>query len=772
MSSRANQESRLTLLKDNQVRLRVENATPFPRRDELVSNGVPVPRDLRILDASELQLLDGDGHPVPAQFCALAWWPEGSIKWTLVSFLATVDAGSARDYYLQFFPKSAVKESSSELIGTSGRPGQIHVDTGAMRFVVNEAGKRPFGQLSIRTATGWADLTGRGEYIGLVVKLDGMSLYCGPIDRLSVNDNGSERVDITVSGPYVTETGRPTDLSYIIRFVAHRGGKTLRIFHSVRNMGPRVRLAGLIFQVPFQACETVICQERSKIFSCDKLSGTAIGVLQDNPDCYEIGYLDEVRTSVPGQFSGWITAKAKNGLAITATVRYFWQMYPKSLEVTPDYLQIGLLPERTNNYDSFLPGGQIKTSYELLQGETRTHEFLLFFHEADLDDSAVAEVVDQFQNPLYALAPSDWYVESGALGDLCSRDSARFPEYEHAADQSLACVLERRIEKRLYGDRNFGDDCYRTLGSWNNGEYDYPHVGMLMFLRGCGREWYDEFALPAARHMINIDIINAGPQKGRVYQHDNSYSSDVLGHTSQGHGGLSSHAWIQGILEYYAFSGDFLARDVALSVADRWADEILDRYHRVQSGDLPAEKMFGTERQWGWSNVSMMGAYNIFPEDKFFQASKCLMEIAQQLQLDNGLLGGFFERNGFAGILMGSPVMDSMVMYYQVTKSAEVRDFIVKLGRALCHYGWVDPPGAWAFHAQNRDYKMTSDRNLAPAVAYAYHYSASKDQDAVLWERAKRGFKRSWAEVAKDGKTLAQAHRFALRMLALMKIYD
>lgn len=763
------------------VRLEVHNATPSFRADELISNSVPVPRDLRVMDVTGLALSDEHGRPVDAQFRALAWWPEGSVKWVLVSFLTTVDAKATRSHHLEFFAGKKRGQPRYRSVGANGDSGQLKVDTGQLRFVMGKTGGKLIDQLCLQTPGGWMDLCRQGGYLGSVVRQGGQDLLLGSVGQLVVNDNGPERLDVTATGSYVTGAGRATQLSYIIRIIAHRDGRSLRIFHTLRNTGARVRLQGVAFQIPCRPSSVRVRHEQATVYSCDLEEGGAVGVLQDQPDCFYAGALDDADAcaSTQGRFSGWITAiDEESRSAVSAAIRHFWQTYPKSLEADADCLRVGLLPDKTRNFDSFLPAGQVTSDYVLEQGESRTHEFLLYFrhldskeHEEDSGRDTEAAVVSQFQEPLYCLAPWSWYVASGALGDLCCRDFERFGEYERGIDESLASVLERRNEEKLYGDRNYGDDRYRTIGAWNNCEYDYPHVGMMMFLRGCGREWYDEFAMPAARHMINIDTINAGPDSGKVYHHDNSFSSEVLGHSSHGHGDLGSHAWIQGVLEYYAFSGDFLARDVALSTANRWADDTLARYRLVESGALPAERMYGTERQWGWTNVSIMAAYNLFPEDKFLRTAESLMDIAMKLQEDNGLLGGFFERHGFAGILMGSPVVDSIVMFYQATGRSEVRDFLVRLGRALCKYGWVDPPGAWAYHANHRDYRMTSDRNLAPAVGYAYHYSDAKEDDAVLWERAERGFRRSWAEATRDGKTTAQAHRFALRMLALMSVY-
>jgi len=163
MNDQANQRRRLipsveSCIEDNRLRLRVENATSHPRRNELVSNGIPIPRDFGTADVTQLRLTDGEGRPVSAQFRALAWWPEGNIKWVLVSFIATAEPMTAKDYYLEFHPGEAYPQPPGRHIGTESQLGQVEVDTGSLRFVVSKTGKRLIDQLHLKTSRGWVEL--------------------------------------------------------------------------------------------------------------------------------------------------------------------------------------------------------------------------------------------------------------------------------------------------------------------------------------------------------------------------------------------------------------------------------------------------------------------------------------------------------------------------------------------------------------------------------------------------------------------------------------
>lgn len=748
------------------IKLTVTNDSSITRNKELISNGLPLPQHLRVRDTAKLALFSESGAYVPAQFQALSWWPDGSLKWVLISFVADVSANETRIFWLDL---NSSGSTTDQFIASVAKSGDICVDTGKLGFSVSRSCRSLFDDLKLKTEAGWIRLDTYNGFIGSKVTVDSQQLDIGSAKEIIIDDNGSERAVICFTGYYESSSGQASNLMYIIRITVHRDSSAVRVLHTIRNLGSAIELKGLEFLIPLQANHIKVYHDNHLIEKyCAASNEGSFGVLHDSPDEYYHGNLAKQDAKTSGQFAGWATVETESGWALSAAVRHFWEKYPKSLELGQTGFSLGLLPTSSRTFDSFLPGNQVKHSYALRQGESRTHEFMLYFHTPNPDGGQLPSVMNQCHAPLLALAPWDWYAESGALGDLSCQNFKRYPEYEHAIELDFQALMKKRAEHRLYGDRNFGDDSYRRLGSWNNCEYDYPHVGMLMFLRGGGRKWYDLFALPAARHMIDIDFITAGSEQGMVYQHDNDFDPDVLGHSSAGSGKLGSHAWVQGLFEYYAFSGDYTARDAALIVADRWAELTWEQYQKVALGQVPAARMYSTERQWGWTNLALMGAYHVIPKEEYLKSAAALVDIALELQNQDGLFTGFFERNGFAGMLMGSPIIDSLVLYYQATGDERVREMIVRAGRAFSEYGWIDPPGAWAYHAAHRDYKASSDRNLAPAVAYAYYYSDTKEQDKVLWERAVKGFTRSWHETSSAGKGLTQGHRFAVRMLALM----
>ena len=67
-----------------------------------VTGGIPLPRGvLNENDLSRLVLLSSEVQQVTAQFAAIGKWPDTSVKWLLLDFQSTQDAGSTTQYKLQ-----------------------------------------------------------------------------------------------------------------------------------------------------------------------------------------------------------------------------------------------------------------------------------------------------------------------------------------------------------------------------------------------------------------------------------------------------------------------------------------------------------------------------------------------------------------------------------------------------------------------------------------------------------------------------------------------
>ena len=66
------------------IKLKTHELTGYERHDEPVTSGIPWPRG-RLWNCDVLRLSDRRGRRMPLQARPLAFWPDGSIKWSLLT---------------------------------------------------------------------------------------------------------------------------------------------------------------------------------------------------------------------------------------------------------------------------------------------------------------------------------------------------------------------------------------------------------------------------------------------------------------------------------------------------------------------------------------------------------------------------------------------------------------------------------------------------------------------------------------------------------------
>lgn len=757
------------------VRLSVRNELPFPRRDEPVSTGLPLPQTTALRHTRDLALYDERGRRVPAQFVPLAFREDGAtFKWVLLHFQADVEAGGEREYELVLEPPNEAGASGEDRppIEAAANDG-IRLDTGVWRGTVGH-GSAIVGDMEVKANGAWRPVTSaRAGLYGTATDKSGTRYVTEKPSACIVEENGPERAVVKIAGRYASERLRPdgtaaadeqggepphAELAYEIRVEAYRGKAELKLTHTIVAGLGGAQLEALELRLPMEIGRIAAGGGDGRLFGTESAShGKAYYIMHDTDDEFGCGELEPeapVSARANGRQDGWIAACGKND-SVYATIRHFHQRYPKSFEAAADGLVIGLLPGRSETKDSFVPAGQWYDSYTFAEGEARTHELLLGFAAEDIDDETVRRASCAFHRPMLALAPWDWYTGSGALGDLIPRSDG-YPEYERAVDETIAAFLRRRDALRLYGDRNFGDDEYGRPGTWNNGEYDYAHVGMLHFLRGAGRDWFDRFALPAARHLTDIDVCHAGPDRGKVHQHSVRHNSERPK--------LGSHAWIRGLLEYYCLTGDYRARDVALLVADTWSADILS-----------GREIEGTERGITWPVISMLAAYGTFPKPEYLQAARRLIRTV--LDCHDPVEGDFkgtmsrpTTKDNWGTFIIGSPVLESLIMYEQLTGDVRARETVVRAARRLARLNWLDDAGSWEYthsmlSGRERVHNAKTDKMVTPAVLYGYLYSG----DEELLAKAERAFATSQGIASGNGKDVGQSYCFGVRIPALLE---
>jgi hypothetical protein len=580
------------------VPLEVQETAGVARHAWPATASVPLPRG-RVRSADALWLGNGDRRPAPLQARALERWPDGSVRWLLLDFLADVPAGAHVTYTLHDGKAPRAVAGPSVRV-QQGRDEARVLDSGALRVTVPARGT---GLL--------ADLTTGGARLGAPVALPDLvvdSVPGGPPtrERVAVETEGPVRSELLLTGRY------PQGIAWEIRVAAFAGQRFLRLQHTVTNLADPhyAPVRSLTLAVPgrFGTAEVGI----------DGHART-LAALDEGP--HELLHDDAAPAMLDGKgvgrhADGWARASG-GGVSVTLVVPSFWQEYPKAIRVGADRLAL----------DLFAGGG---SPVQMGTGAAKTHELWIAVAPEN-GATAPADLAAALGAPLVGLPPASWVVASRALPqaldpdgpgarEFLARLAAAYGRYRDRArterwDDGPPVPCTERVAEHprigLYGLFNWGDwqfpgyrDHVRGCDGWGNLEYDLPQVLGLAWT-ATGSESFFQGLVPAARHYRDVDVIHhaAGhpdwvgfnhPHKALHFAFESPEKVD-LGHT-----------WTEGLVTYHRLTGEVRALEAARGIADA-----------LVGWDSRARN----PRQFGWPMIALAAVYDATRERRYLDAA-------------------------------------------------------------------------------------------------------------------------------------------------------
>lgn len=587
-----------------------------------VEGGVPLPSSA-LASVEHCRVINAAGQPVPASFRALGWWPDGSIKWVLVS----LPDGAGGPFELEYGEE--VQADSPQLVTVAEDEAGLTVSTGILQARISRNGFAPPGEVRV-------DLNGDGRFAedevvapadqpGIVLTDKAGKRYtskAGPVD-LRWEEIGPTRAVLLAEGPLQAEDGGKL-MRYRCRMTFHAG------FAGIPTVFTLINGEGASAMPPTMTA----VKSLSLTMNTGQGNQAPTRVLQDY-DSHTVTTEGDTRTESEGRPLGVISAQGENARA-TLCLRDFWQLYPKAISRSENgELSLGLLPElpadqyaqhtdpklKTQHYYWFRDG-----AYQVPCGVALSHDILFHFASPDQSPDTVAA---QWQATRLLAAEPEHYCASGALMDIAPEKEGLFTSFQDYVRRGLARINDARERVREYSYMNFGDWYGERGVNWGNQEYDLQWGLLLQFARSGDLAFFDR-AEEASRHMAAVDIINASPQQnqvGRVHIHG-------LGHTggfgmervpgsefwidSGGHD--IGHTWTQGTYATYCLTGDRRHLESAELVADwmatAYTQSLQDQIHR----------------NYGWATLAVLGGYAVKADPYLLNAARlfCDHMVARQ----------------------------------------------------------------------------------------------------------------------------------------------
>jgi PcRGLX-like N-terminal RIFT barrel domain/PcRGLX-like protein central beta sandwich domain len=611
------------------VLLTVQDHARVERKSGHVSSGLPFAPG-KLLSSESVKLSDSSGKVMPLQTRILARWPDGSVKWLLLDFKASIPAGQKSIYKLEKGKSPAV----SGRIKVTETEKSLLINTGPMQVALNRQGFELFSSVKVKGR----EILASKNRPGLAVtdlkdqKRDSLTNLAKGF-KLKVMESGALRTVVRAQGQI--QASKDNFLGFTAWYYFYAGDSRVRLFFTIRNLsGSTITatdqrstadgkfqkvLSEKTGNVTVKAVDLLIPSfakkdDKTIIIGGDKphlgdLSKGGLKLYQDSSaswpwqagdkaifdprlkanqkymaqhgaegrkhlpyyefldihykslrnkelyvGCTFRGYkvygADGAETARGERAPGWYQLGGN-----TVAVRWFWQLYPKTLDVSKDgSVRLGLWPREWS---------ELSRNHTFAGHIHKTHELLFSFDGASGVPAAEA-VYKRFNQRLLATAPPAYYCASGAFNGLLmpeDRATLKDPGYVKWEDWALSAVSSKvnsncnpsydssiEIEREKddhYGVWHFGDTGkrqWRGFGQYL--ELDIPYCLAAHYVRTGNRKFFEV-------------LEELERQRQDVPAHGGGY-----GHQK----GESSHYYTSGALLYYYLTGyQFIRQSIKVS---------------------------------------------------------------------------------------------------------------------------------------------------------------------------------------------------------------
>jgi hypothetical protein len=494
-----------------------------------VTWGVPWPRGTVRRDQTFVAA--EAGKPIPLQSWPLAYWPDGSIKFS--GFAAVTDAPGP----LRIAPGAAIRDTPLKVAQS---PQAIDIDTGKLQCRIPKSGSAFVGTLTIDGRVVARD--GR-----LVCTLEDRSTpgvlrfpeFTSEIRKADVEQSGPVRAVVKIEG--VHKGGTREWLPFVVRLYFYAGTAPVRLVHTIVFDGDHekdfIKGLGLVFAVPMR--EQVhnrhirLSGEGDGIWSepvqpltgrrflpgnpyADQLAGKRIAnketfnaagqkLMTDWAiwDDFKLsqttadGFTIQKRTNPESCWLDAISGRRSSGLVfagdvsggLAVGVKNFWQSYPSGLEVrkatspaaelhvwlwSPDAPAMDLRHYDTKAHDLDSSYEDVQPGFSTPHGVARTSEMTLF-PTGSVPAKSETEMHGKLAQapPLLVAPPSHWHAtRTLGIWSLPDRSTPAKRTLEDQLDAAFDFYHKEVEQRHWYGFWNFGDVMHQHDGSRHEWRYD------------------------------------------------------------------------------------------------------------------------------------------------------------------------------------------------------------------------------------------------------------------------------------------------------------
>lgn len=403
---------------------------------------------------------------------------------------------------------------------------------------------------------------------------------------------------------------------------------------------------------------------------------------------------------------------------VSATIYQAQQNFPKAIKADKNGIYVMLVPEDVNRV-------------EMESGMSREQRFLLHFHTAEESLTEIDNQSLMYQMRDRPYIHPEVFRDAGVMPDIFVDAEKRKDEVE------IALIGKCDGHGRSYGMMCWGDTPdmnYTTQGRgkgmlvWGNNEYDFPHACAMQYARTGERRFMD-YMLVTAKHWMDVDVCHYSKNPlyiGGQWEHTRRHVKDGVM--------VCSHEWVEGLLDYYHFTGDERGYETAIGIGENVL-ALLETPMYQTAGESNA-------RETGWALRTLVALYVETHNKKWLE--KCEWIVGQFVTwkkeygnwlapyTDNTLV-----RVGF----MISVAIGSLMRYYRIFPSEELKQMLLEAVDDLIEHAML-PCGLFYYKELPSLNRLGTNGLLLEALTIAYELSG----DASYLKYGKLTFERAVRE--------------------------
>ena len=523
--------------------------------------GVPFPEGTLKSDAN-LKLTAPDGLEAPIQVRTTGRWLDGSIRWVLIDCIVPLTLVLRSEALLRrvVVAKGAYRLQWGEGVARAASPGMkvtarndadtLRINTGLLAANLSKKDMSLFQSVSGakgRLRRQHFFPSGKGSDIFLEDQTG--RIFRGSLagkPEVVVEEPGPIRVSVKIEGWTQAEDGQKLG-RHIVRIQAFAGQRWMRMYHTFVNTADSEEVQFRNIALHFR-------------FTGDSYRFHGVGgnwtkrpvgsdyLLQHGHNAFEV--VSDGKMIHKGKKARGRVTVGEGRFAWTASVRHFWQNFPKEIEVARGGLNLHVWPRHgkppahlgknmtAKNIGAlwwvhegklldFKPPKQVydfsytKRKYNNIKalrlanafGIAKTHEFCLDFHGSKgVSPEVVGEVFQA--NPMMVVDPQ-WVADSQAFWNIAPR-SKHYAAVEEASERTLLFLPAMMDRIGDYGMWNWGSyhqsylpalDAAVIHRHWPGFHHGGPRWPWLVFVR-TGEPPFFDYAEVHSRHLMDTCVCN------------------------------------------------------------------------------------------------------------------------------------------------------------------------------------------------------------------------------------------------------------------------